>query len=144
MQSRGAQKYTVGFIFNRDFSKVLLVHKETPEWQKGKVNGIGGKYEKGESAEECISRETYEEARLKIPPASWMYVGVLRQSRGDVGILTAKYNGNLDDAVTNDHEAVEWFDIVKLPENVISNVRWLIPLCLDKLQNGFAEFSVQY
>ena len=144
MQPRGEQRYTVGFIFDKTLTKVLLVHKERPEWQKGRVNGIGGKYEAGESAEDCISRETFEEAKLEIPPESWVYIGAMHQQIGDVGILTTKYEGNPEDAVTNDHEVVEWFLIDKLPENTISNVRWLIPLCLDKLQKGFGEFSIHY
>ena len=42
------KKYTLGFIFTPALDKVLLVHKISPEWQAGKINGVGGKIEEGE------------------------------------------------------------------------------------------------
>lgn len=32
-------KYVCGFMFNEDYSEVLLINKNKPEWQKGKKNG---------------------------------------------------------------------------------------------------------
>ena len=39
------QKYSLGFVFDLPVEKVLLIEKQRPEWQKGKLNGIGGKIE---------------------------------------------------------------------------------------------------
>lgn len=41
---------------------VLLVLKDKPEWQKGKLNLPGGKIEEGESPEQAATRELKEEA----------------------------------------------------------------------------------
>jgi 8-oxo-dGTP diphosphatase len=144
MEARGNQKFTLGFIFNPELTKVLLVHKEKPEWQKGKINGIGGKYEDGETAEQCISRETFEESTLRIPSNEWTYVGTVHQERGDFGVLAATYAGPPQDAVKNDYEEIEWFKVGKLPANVIPNLQWLVPLALYKLQNNFESFEVNY
>ncbi len=37
--------YVVTFLFTPDLQKVWLIEKQKPEWQKGCLNGIGGKIE---------------------------------------------------------------------------------------------------
>ena len=138
------RKFTLGFIFDSASRHVLLVHKERPEWQKGKVNGVGGKYESGEGAEACIQRETQEETTLEIPESNWVYVGVIHQEKGDVDVLAARYRGSMEDAKRNDDEEIGWFPIDALPENVMTNVSWLVPLSLEKLDGVFKAFSVEY
>lgn len=39
------KNYSLGFMFSEDKTKVLLILKDRPEWQRGKLNGIGGKEE---------------------------------------------------------------------------------------------------
>ena len=57
--------YTVGFIFDSTLEEVALMEKTHPEWQKGKLNGIGGKVEDGEIVISCMIREAEEETGLK-------------------------------------------------------------------------------
>lgn len=40
--------YVCGFMCSWDIQNFLLIRKTHPEWQKGKLNGIGGKIEKKE------------------------------------------------------------------------------------------------
>lgn len=54
--------YTCAFAFCEE--SVLLVRKAKPEWQKGLLNGIGGKVEPGESVLEATVREFKEETEL--------------------------------------------------------------------------------
>lgn len=70
-------KYTLDFIFDKNWEKVLLVHKQRPEWQKGKINGVGGKYEEGENSVACIRRETNEKTGLDIEERTWISMGGL-------------------------------------------------------------------
>lgn len=140
-------KYALGFVFDESVQKVLLVHKQKPDWQQGKVNGVGGKYESGEVREMCICRETKEETTLDIAKQDWVFVGTIRQSQGNVSIWTARYIGALTDARKDDQEDIEWFDFNALPENAIDNLQWLIPLCRQKLQgtnNTFSRFVAEY
>lgn len=65
-------RFVVGFAFNLIKSKILLVEKRRPEWQKGLLNGVGGKIERGESPLEAMNRETLEETGLVLP---WIYRG---------------------------------------------------------------------
>ena len=132
-------KFTVGFVFDSSLEHVLLVHKQRPEWQAGKVNGIGGKIEPGETALECIARECEEESTLKIPPSDWLHFGTIHQPQGNVEVLAAAYGGGHSDASQNDHEAVEWFPINHLPDNVMQNLHFLIPAAKLKLEGYHLE-----
>ena len=48
--------------------KTLMIHrvKKENDMHKGKWNGLGGKFEAGETPEECAIREVFEESGLKI------------------------------------------------------------------------------
>ncbi|MEM7739055.1 MAG: 8-oxo-dGTP diphosphatase [Deinococcota bacterium] len=45
--------------------QTLMLHKQRPgNYHQGKWNGLGGKFEAGESPEECLVREVFEESGL--------------------------------------------------------------------------------
>jgi 8-oxo-dGTP pyrophosphatase MutT (NUDIX family) len=44
---------------------ILLVEKQKPAWQKGRLNLVGGKVEPGETPEQAALRELEEESGLK-------------------------------------------------------------------------------
>ena len=54
----------------RSEGKTLMMHrnKRPDDVHFGKYNGLGGKFEAGESPEECIIREVREESNLTIRP----------------------------------------------------------------------------
>ena len=47
-------------------SKTLMLHriKKTNDIHEGKWNGLGGKLEKGESPEQCVIREVFEDGSV--------------------------------------------------------------------------------
>ena len=53
--------YVAGFLFSPDRSRVLLIRKNRPAWQAGKLNGLGGKIEPGETPPQAMRREFREE-----------------------------------------------------------------------------------
>lgn len=61
------RRYVVGFIFSLDRQSVLLIRKNRPQWQLGKLNGIGGEIEKGETPHAAMTRECAEECGIVIP-----------------------------------------------------------------------------
>ncbi|MEK7541973.1 MAG: NUDIX domain-containing protein [Patescibacteria group bacterium] len=139
------KNYTLGFIFTPEFNRVLLIHKTKPEWQAGKINGIGGKIEEGESPLECIVREVREEAGLATAADKWIYLGEMGSDMWRVYVFATVYRGCMDDAKSPDEEKVEWFDPAALPGNIINNLTWLVPLALDKMRYGeFQDFSMRY
>ena len=57
----------------------LMLHrtKKEKDYNKDKWIGIGGKFENGESPEDCAVREVHEETGLEIAPADLEYCGIV-------------------------------------------------------------------
>ena len=137
--------YTLGFIFDSTMSKVLLIHKQRPDWQKGKLNGIGGKIEPGEESVACLVREVLEETGIKTNKNAWMYFNRIQGPEYWVDCYAVIHAGKLSAASTMTDEVIDWFDAKNIPIHAISNLRWLIPLAVDKLEhNKFHYSSVHY
>lgn len=138
-------KYTLGFIFTRDLKKVLLIKKLHPKWQRGKLNGLGGKIEKGETTLESITREVKEESDLDIEKTAWLFIGIFNSSEWIVEIFASLYKGNPNDAKSIEKEKVKWVNAKNLPKNALENLQWLLPFILFKLQtNSKQTFTVKY
>ncbi|HEX8520753.1 MAG TPA: NUDIX domain-containing protein [Tepidisphaeraceae bacterium] len=121
------QLYVCGFLFSPDRSRVLLIRKNRPAWQVGRLNGIGGKVEKGETPHEAMRREFREEASVDL--ADWQKILVLTGSDWQGHFFRAF--GPIDDARAATDEALEVPPVDPLPPDVIRNLRWIIPLMLD-------------
>lgn len=59
---------TLVYVQNEDTQQTLMIHrcKKDSDYHLGKWNGLGGKFEAGETPEECAIREIKEEAGLTI------------------------------------------------------------------------------
>jgi len=64
-------KYVAGFLFNESRDNIVLIEKLKPAYQKGKLNGVGGKVEPGESPSTAMVREFQEEGGVWIGPHEW-------------------------------------------------------------------------
>src|SRR5437588_12445111 len=64
-------KYCLGFAFDNAGQNVVLIRKKKPEWQAGKLNGVGGKIEELETVYEAMSREFQEETGIITIPRDW-------------------------------------------------------------------------
>lgn len=132
---------TLAFLFTPDFQKVLLIKKIKPVHHKGLYNGLGGKVEKGESSLQCVVREVTEESGLHTNESDWVNVGKLLCDGWQMQIFTSVYKSTQMKIMNQGDEEVAWVDVNNLPRNVVSNLRWLIPMCVDRL-NGGEEFTV--
>jgi ADP-ribose pyrophosphatase YjhB (NUDIX family) len=126
---------TLGFIYTPTFDQVLLIKKQRPTFHKDKLNGLGGKCEANEKAEECIAREVKEECGLVIPTQEWKKVGTMSWEEWHVEIFVTIYNGDLKNVQTLTEDEVQWYPTHPLPSNVLTNLPWLIPLGVDYLTN---------
>lgn len=68
------QDYCLGFVLNPERTKVVLIDKLRPNWQRGKLNGTGGKLEPGEDPVVGMQRECFEETGLRIPASGWRLI----------------------------------------------------------------------
>lgn len=59
---------TLCYLIDKKNKKTLMIfrNKKPDDYHKGKWNGLGGKFEQGESPEECAVREIEEESGLKV------------------------------------------------------------------------------
>ena len=59
---------TLCYVIDKKTDSTLMIHrvKKQNDYHEGKWNGLGGKFELGESPEECAIREIEEECGLKV------------------------------------------------------------------------------
>lgn len=120
---------TLAFIFSPDLSQVLLIRKNKPPKHAGLLNGLGGKCEAGESHLECVVREVEEECGLKISQQKWLSMGELTWENWQVTLWTTVFDAKLPTQFPE--ESVDWYPSSPVPEKVLTNLNWLIPLAVD-------------
>ena len=57
---------TLCYVMQNDKTLMLYRNKKVNDYHEGKWNGLGGKFESGETPEECAVREVYEESGLVV------------------------------------------------------------------------------
>ena len=134
----GAQ-YVVGFMFNPTKDAVLLIRKTHPDWQAGKLNGVGGRIDDGESALEAMRREFIEEVAIDCD--NWQQYCVLGDARQwQIHFFYA--TGLIGVAEARTDEKPEIHCVVALPADTIPNLHWLIPMALSMERETISGFSV--
>lgn len=133
-------EYVCGLLFTKPMlqgTQVLLINKLRPAAQAGKLNGVGGKIEVGETPMEAMHREFMEEAGVE--GLLWFPVAELTGDHWKVHFFSAWADGDVSDAVTSKtDEKIMWLNLRDLPTaKVMANLRVLIPLALD--QSGIVK-----
>lgn len=140
------KRYVVGFYF-ASRSVVLGIRKRRPEWQRGKLNGIGGHVEEGESFEAAMVREFEEEAGVLIRSERWAHFCTLHgpaQVDADdfeVRFFVASLEDEDEVPLTCTDEEVAWFPVDSLIKHGVPNLRWLLPMVHPSLEKDW-PFSV--
>jgi 8-oxo-dGTP diphosphatase len=109
-------RYVVGFLFDPKLYNVVLIKKNKPEWQKGKLNGVGGKIEAGETCLEAMIREFYEETGLLIK--DWTYMGVINGNESEIHFyysISEQYN----EVKTVEAETVVVYPVCAVVEHIV-------------------------
>lgn len=139
--------YVVGFAFNPTGTKLLLIQKTHPQWQKGKLNGVGGKIEQGELPIEAIVREFHEEAGLITRQEDWLRFCDMQDYKGYMVFFFVAYLEALDNNWGGENYTIPhglhseqteetlhvvhplW--VVESKAMVMPNLPWLIPMALS-------------
>ena len=120
-------EYVAGFAF--EGKNVALVVKNRPDWQKGKLNGIGGHIEMGETPLEAMKREFWEETGRDTELHSWNKFAVLSDGLTWRVHFFYSYQSLLENLQTMTDE-----QIVVVPVNTVNvfnalpNLSWLMPM----------------
>lgn len=138
-------KYVVGFLFDPEMNKVVLIWKNRPEWQRGFLNGVGGKIEKDEEPNFAMKREFEEEAGLEIN--DWVEFADIKGSDYICHFFYALSHKIYAVSKKTDEELII-ADTFAIPElHVIENLKWLIPMCKDKafkLSGNLLKSTIRY
>lgn len=99
----------------------LMLHriKKENDYNHDKWIGIGGKFENGESPEDCVIREVYEETSLTIRAEDLNYCGLVTFVDGDYTefmhlFKTEKFSGQVKKDC--DEGNLEWVPVSKMKE----------------------------
>ena len=141
----------LGFYFSPDLEEVLLIKKTKPDWQAGKLNGIGGKVEKTELSVAAMSREMAEEANLDLFYDRWSFGGYMKGDDWDVCIFYAICQNPVERECIQSltEEEVGWYktsDIVHGGKyDVMNNLPFIIQMCLCLMKNdGLRPLRIEY
>lgn len=144
-------KYMVaGFLFVQ--SEVLLVEKKSPRWQAGLLNGVGGKVNANEAFDDAMRREWTEETGLDNP--EWRLFACEQGRDYCVYFYTARQHAikalmppaMLSVRRQNDvGERLLWNSVptTHISNNVVGNLKWLIPLALDPRELPAVTFDAR-
>lgn len=127
------QEYVLGFCFDFEHKRVVLIRKTKPVWQAGKLNGVGGKVEQGESHREAMAREFQEETGVLTSPLEWAYYARLYSDYFNMHVFFLTDTRVVDAVRTMEDEKVEVHpvDLAFIGSQSISNLPWIISLALD-------------
>lgn len=132
--------YVAGLLFSGDREHVALVEKIKPEWQRGRLNGIGGKIEAEDASPlGAMIREFEEETGLRVP--QWDLFCELRNRENLTYFFRSFAAGSIAHVSGREAERISAYPVPEVDGlNIMPNLRWLIPMALD----AAAKASVDY
>jgi len=142
-------KYVAGFLFDRSLNMVVLIEKQSPEWQKDKWNGVGGKVEAGETPLQAMVREFKEEAGLDI--LDWQQLCTIHGRNSEItffySVTEAEHLMNVR-TLTKERLGVWSLARVNMWNfPLVSNIRWILPMALVAIKEKSTQtfdISVNY
>lgn len=136
------KEYVCGLLFSHGRKTVALIEKSGKgefKWQGGLFNGLGGVVEEGEMAVEAMNREFKEEAGVEnILWEGFLILECHTDSPSPCKVhFYRAFSNEVMKVKSMTEEKVGIFkveDVLQMP-NVVHNLRWLIPLALDRQVN---------
>lgn len=119
--------YALGFAFDKDFKQVVLIRKNKPTWQKGLLNGVGGKVEPGETPYNAMVREFREETGVL--HESWSHALDLEFHEALVSVYYTT-SAPINECTSTTDETIELRSVEEVPDlSTIPNIPWMLYMC---------------
>ncbi len=124
-------EYVAGFLFNTSGDVVVLIEKQKPIWQRGLLNGVGGKIEPGETPTQAMQREFTEETGVEV--TAWKQFAKLQGADFTVYFFSSFQSLDVVKSIrTTTNEIVAIYEVLDLWElPTIPNLKWLIPMAIS-------------
>ena len=134
-------RYCVGFMFSPDMTRVVLIRKKRPDWQAGRLNGVGGHIDDNEAPIKAMRREFKEEAGVDF--ADWQPVAMLECPDALVWFFWAKGEQYFE-ARTMTDEGIEkvYVKWAMDTDEVLPNIPWLVQMARSFERGEKAECFV--
>jgi 8-oxo-dGTP diphosphatase len=123
--------FVTGLLFSVDRQHVVLIQKHNPSWQRGSFNGVGGKIEAAERPIDAMCREFFEETGLSMRPEQWTAFAEIQHAAAYRVHFFCAFDDGVWQARTVESETVGIYPVHDLPQPLVANLRWLIPLACD-------------
>lgn len=129
-------RYCLGFLFSEapEYRSVCLIRKTKPEWQRGKLNGVGGKIKDGELPLVAMRREFMEETGCR--KHNWVPFAVLAYPEALVYCFASEDQMLIDGALrtmTDEEVVVVSSNPPWRTNGRIRNLGYLIPMAQEAL-----------
>ena len=123
------KNYVLGFLFNNDFTQVMVIRKNKPQWQAGRMNGLGGHVEPQEPLAIAMRREFREESGQDVE--GWSTFGRLHGADWQVFLYWAIKPEAMVCNVCDEGTVLPVFvdELHKHP--VLPNLHYLIPMAIN-------------
>lgn len=142
------EKICCSILFTSNLVYVWLMEKNKPEWQKGSLNGLGGKIEEGETIIEAGIRELKEEGGIDLKEEDLKIVGRMENINNDENDFICHILTGITDKKL---ETMESEEVKQLPVDAIVNFQHIqnIPLLLEACKyclnsSHFKEMVLKY
>lgn len=142
-------KYVVGFLFDKSLNLVVLIEKQSPEWQKDKWNGVGGKIEADETPLDAMIREFKEEAGMDV--TDWKQYCTIHGHNSEIHFFYSVHTAeHLMGVKTMTKEQLGIWSLARVSMwnfPLLPNIRWILPMALVAIKEKPAEtyeISVDY
>lgn len=152
------QRYCLGFLFSEDLSRVVLIRKVKPDWQSGKLNGVGGKIEPHELGarghRDAMCREFQEETSVFISFVRWNPFVEIEFDEATIYCFSS-CGPEIADVQTTTEEEVKVLTVERDSRSAdpwwkayshMPNLEWLIPMArqsAEYLHNQYRIFAAR-
>lgn len=109
---------TLCYVMHDNKTLMLYRNKKENDYHQGKWNGLGGKFEQGETPEECAVREIREESGLivKDPNLKGIITFPMFDGKDDWYVFIFTFSGYEGELIDSNEGDLSWIDDDKLTD----------------------------